>query len=197
MKFTLVLSLFLMLPMHAMETDTPKQLDSEKGIPELYKQDFSLPPSKKVMPESTGTRRKKIAAAFITLLAGASIASSSFSAYTAFEPVTHRAFPYTGQLPANNATCSYQETFAKTEWGEAFLPIAGTAQSIPTKDCYANQHEIPEEYCACENPPCKVVLETCQENDPIKKQIVNASLLGIVAQMGAWATYVSNVWHNN
>ncbi len=198
MKPTFVLSLFLVLPAHSMNTDTSSQVDSEKGIPKLYKENLSFPISKEPMLKPTNDRRKKIiATALITLLTSAGVASNVFSTYNAFEPVTHQVFPHTDQLPANNATCSYQESFAENHRREAFLSIGYTFHEIKTRNCYANQAEIAEEYCECKNPPCKIILETCQDKDPVKNRIFNASIGAIVVQLGAWFASIRNMWHIN
>lgn len=191
MKLILALSLCLMLPMHAM--------DREKNDPHTH---LLAQATEASAQKIKNARRKKIAAGvFITLLTIGGVALNGVSAYTSSQSATYQALPYTDQLPLNNATCTYQATIA-TISPEESLPIANPFGSPePTFEfeaCYANQTQIPSKYCDCKTPPCKVILETCQENNPSKEQIVvSASMGAILTQLCAWTTYISTYGENN
>lgn len=185
MKLILALSLCLMLPIHAM--------DSEKNAPHTHLLAQTTEASAQRIKQA---RRKKIAAAvFITLLTTGGAALNGVSTYLSLQPITHQVFPYTEQLPANNATCTYQTTIAQRHEQETSLPIANPfGAPKPTLDserCFADQTAIPDTYCDCKTPPCKVILETCQDKDPSKKNVVAASMGAVFIQLCVLVTYLA------
>lgn len=173
MKHSLLLSLFLMLPIHAMKTENPKndphtQLLAEASEHHVAKRQSSI-------------RNKLIATGLISLLAGAGVAANTINAHNAFEYTDSQILPYTPVLPANNATCTYQERDT-TIWDD---------------QCFIARTAIPAEYCDCEQPSCKIILQECQEKDPFKQQVLNTSVTALVAQIGAWLVGILAILHIN
>lgn len=185
MKLILALSLCLALPAYAM--------DSEKNDPHTH----LLAQATEASAQKIKNHRKKIAAAwFITLLTIGGVSLNGYNAFISYQPITHQAFPYANQLPLGNATCTYQATVAQKYAQESSLPIAnpfGSPEGATsyTEGCFANETIIPDTYCNCATPPCKVILETCQDKDPSKENVVAASMGAIAVQLCAWITYLA------
>lgn len=183
MKLILALSLLCILPLHAM--------DQEKTAHDPHTH-LLVQTSQTSAQHIKQNRRKKITVAtFITMLTVAGVSLNGVSTYLSLQPITHQVFPYTEQLPANNATCSYQKTVAKKYTQEPTFPIANPfGIHKPTlEECFANQTIVSDTHCDCAIPPCKVILETCQDKDPSKKNVVAASMGAVFTQLCLWVAY--------
>ena len=191
MKFTLALSLFLMLPIHAMETDTRKQLDSENGIPELYKNESARPARTSM---SSGTRKKIGATALISLIALGGIATNA-SQLVKVAPTNdirlmppHQLFP----TPDIYASCKYYEKTSDLIGAQCYVDTEDNhCRSWPS--CHGSHViEIDTEYC--KNNNTLVGIEKCTVPNPCVDPIRIPSILSMAYYAGILFTSMFGIW---
>jgi hypothetical protein len=176
MKSVLLLSLFLILPIHAMESQEDDQCTQ-----------FLMQSRKRHIDNkryASSFKKKVIATGVAALLATAGVVSNAVAIQKNFEPTHYQALPWMGApLPANNETCTYVARTTETWFNNG-----------NRNDCFVGRMRVPAQYCSCPSTHCPVIIQKCQEKDPLKQEVITTSSISLITLITGWLASTFGIW---